>query len=140
MDVEAMGMAGRYGQLTGWRATMARWLLLCVVVRALIPIGFMPSFGSMADEGFHLVICTTDGAAMQWADPGREPGSDDQSRKPAEPCAFAGLSHLWQPVPSGLEIAVPAAIPEIISPSPIRRINPIPVGPQVGARAPPQHT
>ena len=133
-------MAGRYGQLTGWRATMARCLLLCVIMRALIPIGFMPAFGAMADEGFHLIICTADGAAMQPAVPDREPGKGDQSKKAAEPCAFAGLAHLWQLLPNGLEIAAPPALPKVISPPPIGELNPIHVGPTLGARAPPHHS
>ena len=123
--------------VAGWRATMVRWLLLCCVMRALLPVGYMPNFSATDASDFQFVMCTTNGGAVDPAKDGRVPADRDQGHRATEFCAFGALPVLAQPatqdripVPTGTMVA-PATFPQQ------RVLNRIHVGPHVGSRAPP---
>lgn len=59
-------------------------LLFSVTLRALIPVGYMPD---VADDGFHLVICSATAPADTHHDPDHK-GSTDA----APVCAFAAVA------------------------------------------------
>ena len=133
-----MTTAATSARFGGWRATMARWLLLCVVVRALLPVGFMPDFGNAADDSFHFVICASDGTGALASHSDGAPSGDQTGKTTSEPCAFAGLAHLWQPLPVGLTIAPPVRIAHVVPLPPEVAPLAFRTGPQLGARAPPR--
>jgi hypothetical protein len=81
--------------LLTYRAAAALVVALALVVRVLVPAGFMP----MVDRGgISIVLCTGTGPqtvsmAMPGMDHGAEHGpAKHDGGKPEAPCAFAGLS------------------------------------------------
>ena len=128
------------GAVKGW---MIRLLLTVVVLRALIPVGFMPDFGAAANGEFKIVICTASGTQLVTLDadgqPVKEaPASDQKSQHHDEPCAFTGLvtvaaavldaPHLIAPPRDGAETIVSADV----------TLPPARAGPPLGSRGPPQ--
>lgn len=71
------------------------WLVvaLALVMKVLVPAGFMPVFGT---HGVQIVICSGNGPmTMEMAMPGQGGGHDGDHGAPARhdaPCAFAGLA------------------------------------------------
>ncbi len=131
-----MGPGPDHPRLSGWRASVARWLLLCVMVRALLPLGFMPELKTGADAGLHFVICSSDGAAPLDAAPGQPP-NDGQKGPAATHCVFSGLASLALPEVATASVGAPLA-----DTSPVRMARfefhfARYAGPHVGARAPP---
>ena len=121
----------------GWRATVARLLLLCVVVRALLPVGYMPSFGLKGDQSLHLVICLGDGGSVNAdAAPG-SPSQDGPGAAAHEQCAFSFLPRLFVPDSPGLVIAPQAFVGEAPGCPPLAHRFSSTAGPAVGSRAPP---
>lgn len=122
--------------MTGWRATLSRWTILCFAVRALLPVGFMPEFRAGDDPGLHFVICSSDGAIASKLTPTNAP--DGSTGTPASShCVFSGLAQLAPP-----DFAAGALSAPLVSADQLRvprfAIDHSPhIGPQLGARAPP---
>ena len=106
-------------------------LLFSVTLGALIPVGYMPD---VADDGFHLVICS--GTAPAGADGGTDHG---EPADPAPACAFASVASVAGPdnPPPVLRPMVPAVVcesgPALRDPPTAARSE----GPPPPARAPP---
>lgn len=124
----------------GW---MIRLLLAAVVLRALIPVGFMPDFRAAAHGEFKIVICTASGSKLVTLDAdgkliAGEPSSDHKAPHHDEPCAFAGIvgvaiatldtPHLIVPQ---FDIAATSVSDDLVLP-------PARAGPVLGSRGPPQ--
>lgn len=128
------------GAAKGW---MIRLLLAVVVLRALIPVGFMPDFGAAANGVFKVVICTASGTQLVALDADGQPikgvpSSDQKAQHHDEPCAFAGLVTV---------AAAPIDTPHIIIPQRDAGVTivaadvtlpPARAGPPLGSRGPPQ--
>ena len=127
-------------RMSGWRADVVRLLIVCCLVRSMIPVGLMSTVEFTDDGSFHTIICTGNGAMV--ATP-----ADDGAKKDAEQPG-SGTSHCDQcTLASGAQLApadadasllvrtsVPAGLLAIaraftfVSPQ---------FGPIVGPRAPP---
>jgi hypothetical protein len=127
----------RTHRLTGWHATVVRWLLLGVVLRALLPVGYMPQFGTPSGEAVAFVICTEHGL-VQTAKPDSGPQTPGEAaHKASDVCAFGGLAHLFQPTADSSAFGIPLHV--ATTGKPFLRVStpPTTIGPHVGARAPP---
>lgn len=79
----------RHGMDT-WRGKAALGLIaLALLVRVMIPAGYMPAAG----QGFAITLCTGTGTVSAWMD---EDGNVHKGKpadsKPDHPCTFAGFS------------------------------------------------
>ncbi len=126
-------------------SVLARWLsqllLVAVLLRALIPVGYMPDLPAAANGLFKVVICTTDGAKTLAVDangdlaPTEHPADEGDHRD--HPCAFSGI----------VSIADRTEISQVSLPAIYRVAHfslresgilpPVRAGPAVGSRAPP---
>lgn len=79
------GIARRTQHQAGWIPAL---LLLAVLLRGLVPMGWMPAIGL---GGPQLVICTTSGLAAAPADMFAPGGEQAPPKADHSPCAFAGL-------------------------------------------------
>lgn len=120
------------------RALLARLALMCVVLRALVPVGFMADLPAAANGQFKIVICSAYGTRTVDLDLGLAPAHapDKQSAK-SDPCPF-GMSPAAAPLPAPLAVAMRQAR----TPEPVKtRTSPVSVpfstGPPLGSRAPP---
>jgi hypothetical protein len=110
-------------------------LLLTFAVRALIPAGYMPDFGSSSTGDFKVVICTATGPKALVLDENGDPGSD--SDHPHQPCTLAGLATVALPsfgpiVPVSVDFRAATWIPLPAATKPPAR-----AGPQRSSRGPP---
>ncbi|WP_207762470.1 DUF2946 family protein [Niveispirillum lacus] len=116
---------------------VAPWtLLLALLLRGMIPGGYMPNLNPDNGEGW-LVICTSVGSASIQMD-----GADGDGAAPADTahqglCPFMGMT-LLGPVLLLLALLLPAVLDAVIRSSftPLRRRR-LWCGPTLGARAPP---
>lgn len=116
---------------------LMRLLLLSFVVRALIPLGYMPDASAAAKGVFKVVICSALGAKMVTLDEdGRPvPSHDDQQHE--SPCAFAGIAAVALPMPESFALIVPTlAIAEPLASMAVQ-LPPARAGPVLGSRGPP---
>ena len=106
-------------------------LLFSVTLRALIPVGYMPD---VADDGFHLVICSATAPADTHGDPDHKGAADA-----APVCAFAAVAMVTGP-------DNPPPLPRAVMPAVVREsgfalrdppANGRSEGPPPPARAPP---
>lgn len=113
----------------------AVWLLLCaLLLRALIPAGFMPNLNPADGQGL-LVICSGNGASLLLPDAGDTQAPADTHQDGL--CAFAMIGG-WAPVLAMVLVLlwqVPRAARPVVAPArpAIRQILCAPLG----ARAPP---
>ncbi len=109
--------------------------LASVVLKSLIPAGFMPVFSSNVGDGLTLVICTANGAKVVSTD-----GHDEKPSKKGhsdQPCVFSGIA----------QVALLEADARVIAPSSFSKpttwilvafsLPPVRAGPQLGTRGPP---
>ncbi|MGD9784635.1 MAG: DUF2946 family protein [Hyphomicrobiaceae bacterium] len=117
-----------------------RHLLLCaLLVRALVPAGFMPS--AAADgHGLTLVICNGSGELLSVTpDDGQQVPSKSEGGS-HEPCAFAGHVALTAPA---FEVTTLLSMPETeegLNAGSDVVLPPARAGPPLGSRAPPNHS
>lgn len=113
-------------------------MLLCAVLRALVPVGFMPQFPT-EDGGFpKLVICTAKGVksiAAEGSEDSPDPVQHPDHSEP--PCAFSGLAayaFLVSPlaVKEPVQFAEPVCWPRSTTVCP-----PVRAGPSHAIRGPP---
>ncbi|MBS0239354.1 MAG: hypothetical protein JSR89_13100 [Proteobacteria bacterium] len=72
---------------------IALWALLGVfTLRALIPVGYMPDFGSLAEGKLKVVICTGAGSKTIVLDAAGNSVPSRHTTKVDHPCAFAGMA------------------------------------------------
>ncbi len=88
---------------------LARHLLLAaLLLRALVPLGWMPGAPALGQAAF--IICTADGQIQHGT-----PGKDDGGRQHQQPCAFAA-AHAMAP-PQAFALAAP-----LLQPAPIQTV------------------
>lgn len=119
-----------------------RWatgaLVVLALVRALIPLGFMPDLRSAALGDFKLIICSSGGLQALAPDDGNPHSGEPASEPPGhnQPCAFAialadtarAQDHvIVKPAATHMRVRLPA---QIVLP-------PARAGPALGSRAPP---
>ena len=125
----------RTGALRGW---IVRLLLAAVLLRALIPVGYMPDFGAAAKGVFKVVICSANGFKSVVVDKDGHKIPDHSDSTQDQPCAFSGIAVAALPsIEAGPQIA-----PEFADASFIPRLAidlpPSRAGPPLGSRGAPQ--
>ncbi|WP_339856656.1 DUF2946 family protein [uncultured Nisaea sp.] len=122
----------------------ARLTLLLFILRAVIPVGYMPDLQALADGGVEIVICTPSGIETIRVGPdGRPIGPSDkkdngQSATPE--CPFhAAFAHAFT-VPDLAPLTKIARLASV-NPAPASEDVPLPPanGPPLGSRAPPRN-
>ena len=120
------------------RAILVRLALVCVLLRALIPPGFMADLPAAANGQFKVVICSAYGAKTIDLDLGLTP-AHEQDRKASHEadCPF-GMSPVAAPLPEPLAITLrlEPILSAMLTHTELARI-PYSTGPPVGSRAPP---
>ena len=81
------------------KAAFRHILLAALLIRALLPLGWMPGQAQLGQAAF--IICAADGTIQHGA-----PGKDDSAR-PHQPCAFAAASQIFD-LPEPAHIATPS--------------------------------
>lgn len=124
------------------RVSLHRWLcqlvVVCFVLRALVPLGYMPDPNGVHDGTLKLVICTSTGLQVVGISDGGRPISDPSLNHAKGDCPFGGLPLLAQlSAPIGVASAILAPTRDAafsIRPprAPVWR-----TGPGAGSRAPP---
>jgi hypothetical protein len=120
------------------RAILVRLALACVVLRALLPVGFMADLPAAANGQFKVVICSAYGTKTVDFDLGLPPAHAPEGQTAqSDPCPF-GMSPAAAPLPEPLAVAMRSAV----TTEPVRGRSahvslPFSTGPPVGSRAPP---
>jgi hypothetical protein len=77
------------------RKAFAWVVMLAFLVRAIIPVGFMPDMDAAAKGIFKISICSMQGARNILVDAGGQPVKDHPAKKQADTfCPFGGFSKL----------------------------------------------
>jgi Protein of unknown function (DUF2946) len=91
---------------TGAKRVFAQFALAVMLLRALLPVGWMP--GTTPQGGMALVICDGDGPAQPMADmPGMDHKSTPDGNHHNDECPFAAAPH-YAPAASLAVLAAPA--------------------------------
>lgn len=95
------GSGHSIGDLRG--RTALALLMLALLMRVMIPAGWMPAAGS----GYAITLCTGTGAVSAWIDKdGNVHKGKPADSKPDQPCAFSGFSAVLDlPFSVGLPLA-----------------------------------
>jgi hypothetical protein len=134
-----MRNGGTISNLRRVRAWLGQALVVAIVLRALIPAGFMPVLSEPDGGGLKIVICTAHGTKLVAAV--EDGGSDTRSaaKHAGEPCAFVSLATL--PAPDSAVSQTPG---KPNAPAYARHaagtLPPARAGPANGSRAPPALT
>jgi hypothetical protein len=114
-------------------------LVFCAfLLRALVPVGFMPDIAGLLAGGMPLVICSGGMEKTVFVDADGQPLADHSVPAAEAPCLFAGLT----PVPLPLLVLVLLLVliwdrrADWSSTAPVRGHRPRPPGP-LSARGPP---
>lgn len=124
-----------HGSLHHW---LCRLVALGFVLRALVPLGYMPDFNGVHDGSLKLVICTSAGLQVVAIGDDGQPIPDPAPSHAKGDCPFGGLPLLAQvSAPFAVTFAIQASSQDtafsIRTPrAPVWRI-----GPSSGSRAPP---
>lgn len=144
VDDPCMGARGRKTGLTMQAGGFAaRLLLFALALRALAPPGFMPDLQALQQGRFEVVICTGTGMHMVAVDadgqplPDADDGTQGSGGDRAD-CVFRGLvAAALLPADTALAtLAPPARQPAGTLADEV--LPPPPLGPPLGARAPPR--
>lgn len=117
-------------RLSGYRSVAVSLALCAMVLRALLPDGWMPAANA---AGAPFVICSLDGIHTG----GKLPSEPGQERSHA-PCAFAAAAHLAPPLPAASGLAAPLEIAFVRIAAPAQSIAAQRIYRPNAARAPPQ--
>jgi len=119
----------------GW---LGHVLLAALLLRALVPHGYMPDLSASADGVIKFVICSAAGAKVVTLNPDGTTSEDKGTPgHMGEPCAFAASSHLPLPEIASVEIAPPEFV-ALAGPALAHDIlPPARAGPPLGSRGPP---
>lgn len=93
--------------LSAWRRFAAVTTLVAILLRAVVPVGWMPS--TQLSVGVPIVICTGNGEKQIILDGNGRPipaGEHQDSNDTQRPCAFVAVASLTPPTPT----SVPAPI------------------------------
>jgi hypothetical protein len=117
------------------RLWVARLLVVCFALRALIPAGFMPDFAAAADGKFRVVICSAQG--IKTVTLSLDGKVDHTPGKGHEVCPFAS-------VPAAAELSTPLTVNAVIALTDVPAVWPHSeimhlrrIGPILGSRGPP---
>lgn len=114
------------------------WLCSLLMLRALVPAGFMPAMA--ADGAFEFVICKA-GVPVLVGDPTQQPGqSGDDTAYDDALCPFAGLASPSLMPAGGTEHHAAAAAASVTWPASGAALRTVVRLPGQGARAPPAGT
>ena len=135
---EAMSIRGGDIRCCVLRTGVFRLLVAAFLLRALIPIGYMPDFSALSKGVLKVVVCSAYGTKTVMLDADGKPLHDSGSQKHEAPCAFSGIASIALPVVEypGLpapEFAEPGRMPRLAVVLPPAR-----AGPPLGSRGPPQ--
>jgi hypothetical protein len=83
------------------KAALRHILLAALLIRALLPLGWMPGQAQLGEAAF--IICAADGSIQHGA-PGK-----DESAQPHQPCAFAAATQLFD-LPDAASVAAPSLV------------------------------
>lgn len=89
------------------KAAFRHILLAALLIRALLPMGWMPGQAQLGQAAF--IICAADGTIQHGT-----PGHDDKA-KAHQPCAFAAAAQLFD-LPDAAAIAAPSLVAFAASP------------------------
>jgi hypothetical protein len=134
-----MGNEGTIGYLRRVRAWLGHALALAVVLRALVPAGFMPVFDEPFGGGLKIVICTAHGTKLVSTDLDGSPDNKAVEKHTSEPCAFVSIAAFTPP-------DVITTLAPAVQDDPVLTIHaavtlpPARAGPANGSRAPPTLT
>lgn len=116
---------------------MVHALLLCALVRALVPVGYMPDLSAARDGTFKVVICTGDGARTITLDASGAPTHPADTAGDQQGCVFSTLAEAVISPAAGPAVAVPAGQGlGALRPAP-SDVLPVRMPAGYGARAPP---
>ncbi len=110
------------------KAAFRHILLAALLIRALLPMGWMPGQVQLGEAAF--IICAADGSIQHGA-----PGKDESAR-PHQPCAFAAAAQLFD-LPDAVSVAAPSLVAFDASIITARDIHAAPLFIAHAARAPP---
>lgn len=123
------------GTLRGW---VTQLLLLAVVSRALIPIGYMPDFAAARSGLFKVFICSGMGDKSVALDANGRPLPEQQSGHNDQPCAFAGLAVVALPALNAMLLPAQVVQSASLIPRIAAQLPPSRATPMLGSRGPPQ--
>lgn len=119
---------------------LARLLVATVVLRALVPVGFMPDLSRLASGTIQLVICTGTGSKLVTLDENGKPVPAKSSAHADQACPFAGSVLTALPQHGGLALSHPQAPAAADLGDLATVLPPARAGPPLGSRGPPLKT
>lgn len=120
------------------RIFLARLMLVCLCLRALVPTGYMPDVGALQIGEFRIVICSATGTKTIAVDKDGLPHTDRDASHHDQPCAFSTLAHSGVDLPELLALAAPEYPVATTNRAPQIQLPPMRAGPVLGSRGPPQ--
>ena len=135
-------MFGQGRSTSPMKGVVARLALLLFVLRALVPVGFMPDLAGLADGRIEIVLCTPEGLkAVSFDKDGRPLPHDDSQKHDAVTggdCPFGLAVGTALLAPDTAEAFVVAFATAVLARHPDDfRLGPPAHGPPLGPRAPP---
>jgi len=127
----------QWNMMGGW---LSHLLIIMVVLKSLVPVGYMPDF-SKGFTASTLVICSASGPKIiDWSQIGDPTGEHQSTPSDDSVCPFAAWSDngLVKPDHQGLPSLEFATVWSTAVPSAV--LPPARAGPAVGSRAPPTHS
>lgn len=122
----------------GVRSWLSRAVLCCLILRALIPTGYMPDFGATPAGAFKVVICSAAGTKTIALDRDGNPLPDRNDGHHGEPCAFGALAQAMSTAPDAAVAASPAYRIVAAADGTDAQLPPVRAGPVLGSRGPPR--
>ena len=125
-----------------WRF-IARAIVALFMIRAMIPVGFMPDLDALQNGRIEIVLCSPDGLKTITVDAAGHstadhPSSDPKQHAGHDVCPFGSVTSQLLALPAALMASIvlhPALSDE--APSSDIRLLPPAHGPPLGSRAPP---
>ena len=120
-----------------WRRGATRVLMAAFILRALIPVGYMPDLGLLSKGILKVVICTGSGSKTLLLDHTGKPLPAKNTAKHNQVCAFTGLAGVALPTIDHSPIMRDFEANPLIK-SAEMVLPPVRAGPILGSRGPPQ--
>ncbi|MPY75766.1 MAG: DUF2946 domain-containing protein [Alphaproteobacteria bacterium] len=131
------------GRAASFRRFAAQLTLALFALRALVPVGYMPDFGTnratAADGQVRIVICTGFGSKSILVDEAGNPAADQDDSQPGHgDCPFGTASGAAFLTPEPAMAPVHAGLAKgFVPPAGAQALPPPAQGPPLGQRAPP---
>ena len=132
-----MGVCVKFCTNGATRWWITHLLLIGLLLRSLVPAGYMPDFSTTSDGGLKIVICTAIGVTALTVDDGGKPVPDQGRKHQDQPCAFAGIAAAPLPAMAPLETGTAAYERVAWAPRAGADLPPSRAGPPLGSRGPP---